>query len=293
MLLEGIILRGYSGFYYVWAEDVTYECSLRGRYRLKMQDFLPGDRVKILLVEGQNKGVIEEVLPRQTELVRPPVANVTQVVIVMALQSPDPDLVLLDRLLILAQEAGIRPVISFNKLDLAPEEVVADLNNLYTGLGYKVILTSAKKGIGIIELKQELQGEVTVFAGPSGAGKSSLLNAVQPGLQLKTGEVGEKSRRGKHTTRHVALMPMENGGFVADAPGFSRLYLPELKREELAFYFPDFACFRNMCKFNTCLHHSEPQCAVRAALDKGLIDPRRYEHYIAFLQEVIAKERSF
>lgn len=293
MLLEGIIVRGYSGFYYVQVGEKVYECSLRGRYRLTKQDFFTGDRVKIKPVEGKEKGVIEEVLPRQTVLFRPPIANVTQVVIVMALAQPEPDLVLLDRLLVLAEQARIRPVLCFNKMDLAKPQVSQELFNLYQNIGYRVLLTSAKQEIGIEELRDELKGEVTVLAGPSGVGKSSLLNAVQPGLKLKTGEVGKKTQRGRHTTRHVSLIPFKDSGFVADTPGFSRLQLPEMKREELSYYFPEFEPYIHNCKFNSCLHHKEPQCGVKEALAKGEINSRRYEHYLDFLAEVIAKERSY
>lgn len=293
LLLEGIIVRGYSGFYYVKVGDKEYECCLRGRYRLTKQDFLPGDRVKIRLVDGKDKGVIEEVLPRQTVLFRPSIANVTQAVIVMALAQPQPDLVLLDRLLVLAEKAQIKPLICFNKIDLAEQDVKEDLYNLYTKIGYKVLLTSAKLGVGIDQLREELKGEITVFAGPSGVGKSSLLNAVKPGLKLKTGEVGKKSQRGRHTTRHVSLIPCDGSGYVADTPGFSRLQLPEMKWEELSYYFPEFEPYLPQCKFNSCLHHNEPQCGVKDALAKGYIDSRRYEHYLDFLAEVMADERSY
>lgn len=292
-MVEGIIIRGYSGFYYVAAEDAIFECSLRGRYKIKKQDFLPGDRVKISTVAGKEKGVIEEVLPRRSELVRPPIANVTQAVIVMAMSSPPPDLVLLDRLLVLVEVAGIRPIIVFNKVDLAKEEHSENLSDVYAGLGYQVFRTSAKLGTGIAELKVQLQDQISVVAGPSGAGKSSLLNALQPGLQLKTGEVGSKSQRGKHTTRHVSLLPLEAGGLVADTPGFSRLTLPSMKREDLSGFFPEFEPYRSMCKFNSCLHYKEPHCAVKEALEKGLIDYGRYKNYVQFLEEVINTERSY
>ncbi|MDS1029873.1 ribosome small subunit-dependent GTPase A [Bacillota bacterium LX-D] len=291
-MIEGIIIRGYSGFYYVQTNDSIYECSLRGRYRLKKQDFLPGDRVMILPRQGEGKGVIEELLPRKVELLRPAIANVNQAILVIPLNNKQPDLMLLDRLLIMTTNAGIRPIICFNKVDLADENVAADLKQLYQKIGYQTILTSAKKEIGIQELKNELYGNISVFAGPSGVGKSSLLNAVEPGLELQTGEVSRKSQRGRHTTRYTSLLALKEGGFVADSPGFSCLHLPEMKREELASYFPEFS-LQQQCKFTTCLHHTEPECAVKQALEEGKIDPRRYEHYLDFLVEVIAKERSY
>lgn len=290
-MLKGIILRGYSSFYYVLAENKEYECSLRGKYRVKKQDFLPGDNVLISTVDN-NKGVIEEVLPRENQLVRPPIANVNQAVLVMAVKNPMPDLQLLDRLLIIVEHQGVTPVICFNKLDL-DEKAGEELGSLYRNIGYKVILTSTKNNYGIGELREQLKNHISVFAGSSGVGKSSLLNMIQPGLALKTGDVGIKSRRGRHTTRYTSLLPLQGGGLVADSPGFSRLYLPEIKREELGHYFPEFDEFAQLCKFNTCLHHKEPDCAVKNALENSLIDPGRYNNYLIFLSEVIAKERSY
>lgn len=290
-MLKGIILRGYSSFYYVLADEKEYECSLRGKYRLKKQDFLPGDNVLISLV-GNDKGVIEEVLPRKSRLIRPPIANVDQAVIVMAVKNPSPDLQLLDRLLLIAEYEGITPLICFNKVDL-DQKIGEELGLLYQKIGYKVILTSTKLSLGISELREELKNHISVFAGLSGVGKSSLLNLVQPGLALKTGEVGVKSQRGRHTTRYTSLLPLVGGGLVADSPGFSKLYLPELKREELCHYFPEFAEYAQYCRFSTCLHHKEPDCGVKNALENKLIDRRRYEHYLIFLAEVIAKERSY
>jgi ribosome biogenesis GTPase len=290
-LLKGIILRGYSSFYYVLVEDKEYECSLRGKYRVKKQDFLPGDYVLISVVED-NKGVIEEVLPRENQLVRPPIANVNQAVLVMAVKNPLPDLQLLDRLLVIANYQSIIPVICFNKIDLDGNKG-AELASIYRKAGYTVILTSTKKNIGLVELKNHLKNHVTVFAGPSGVGKSSLLNLIMPGLALKTGDVGVKSQRGKHTTRYTNLIPLPSGGLVADTPGFSRLYLPDMKREELSKCFPEFNDYAQLCRFNTCLHHKEPDCAVKKALEEGLLDSHRYEHYLTFLSEVIARERSY
>ena len=231
-MVEGIIVRGYSGFYYVQNGEREWECSLRGRYRIKPQDFLVGDRVVIQpLAEG--KGVIERVLPRKSRLKRPPIANVEQVIVVMALAKPEPDLVLLDRLLVLAGVEGIKPVICLNKEDLVSRETVESYSAIYRNI-YPVLITSVKKGTGIQALKETLRGTISVLAGPSGVGKSSLLNKIQPGLSLKTGAVSGKSQRGRHTTRHVQLLQVEGLGYVADTPGFSRLNLPPMLREDLS-----------------------------------------------------------
>lgn len=291
-MLEGIIIKGYSGFYYVQAGSEVWECTLRGKYRVKNQDFLVGDRVLIRPVSDR-KGVIEKVFERKNQLVRPPVANVEQVIIVMSVDSPPPDLMLLDRLLVVAEFHGLAVVIVFNKADLVAPAAMDKYRSVYEGIGYPVILSSARTLAGVDALRERLKDRISVLAGPSGVGKSSLLNAVQPGLSLKTGDVSHKTKRGRHTTRHVELLRLADGGFVADTPGFSRLNLTGMTREELAGYFPELARLQGSCRFSSCLHHTEPDCAVRGALDAGLIDSGRYHHYLYLLEEVISNERRY
>ncbi|MEL1134151.1 ribosome small subunit-dependent GTPase A [Desulfitobacterium sp. THU1] len=297
-MISGILLKGYSGFYYVFAEGRVWECSLRGRFRIRNQEFLPGDRVKILPGAGM-KATIEEVEPRRNALVRPTIANVDQAFLVFAYVSPEPDLNLLDRLIIQVTAAQIKPVIIMNKLDLARSEadpsgktISADGLDFYRELGYDLIKVSTKTREGLKELQEQINGKVTVLAGPSGVGKSSLLNALSPNLELKTGDVSQKLKRGRHTTRHVELMVCGEG-LLADTPGFSSLYLPEMKREELTDYFVEFRGAVGQCRFANCMHHKEPDCAVKAAVASGMIQSSRYEHYGQFLEEVIAAERRY
>lgn len=297
-MITGILLKGYSGFYYVYAEGRVWECSLRGRFRIQGQEFLTGDRVQILPGTG-NRATIEKVEGRQNSLVRPTIANVDQAFLVFALITPRPDLNLLDRLLIQVSEVGIKPVIILNKVDQAEEQSVAtqDVDSVssldfYQKMGYDLVKVSAKTGQGIAEVREHLKGKVTVLAGPSGVGKSSLVNALEPDLELKTGEVSRKMKRGRHTTRHVELMVCGEG-LIADTPGFSSLFLPKMKREELTLYFPEFSDVPGKCRFTSCLHHKEPDCAVKAAVEMGEIEKSRYEHYCIFLEEVIAAERSY
>lgn len=290
MQLQGTLMKGYAGFYYVYADDRVWECSLRGRFRVKKQDFIPGDKVLILPGTDQ-KATIEKVLERRNVLVRPNVANVDQAILVFALTKPDPDYNLLDRLLVQVGRAGIDILIVFTKLDLMEESSNPTLE-YYRRIGYNVFPVSNKTKQGLSEIQARLKGRISVLAGPSGSGKSSLLNALEPQRERKTGEVSSKIGRGKHTTRHVELISV-TGGLVADTPGFSSLYLPDMKREELQLYFKEFEEYRANCRFKSCLHDKEPDCAVKEALAETKILESRYTHYTQFLNEVIENERKY
>lgn len=289
-LLEGILLRGRGGFYDVQSNGGVWRCTLRGKYRWLKQEVLAGDRVRFRVISGES-GVIEEVLPRQNRLIRPAVANVQQGIVVMSLALPPVNRMLLDRLLVVVEATGVTPVIVFNKADLVEEP--GSVVSLYQSIGYRVLVTSAVTGQGLEDLRAQLRDQLSVFAGPSGAGKSSLLNALYPGLSLKVGPVSEKTGRGRHTTRQVELLPLPSGGFVADTPGFSQLDLPAMRREELGQYFPEIAVRAEACRFSSCLHHREPGCAVKKAVEGGEIDRERYAHYLELLEEVIRAERRY
>ena len=289
MLVQGTLIKGYGGFYYVYADDRVWECSLRGRFRVKKQDFIPGDKV-LILPETEEKATIEEVLERKNLLVRPSIANVDQVVLVFANISPEPDYNLLDRLLVQAEKVGINILIVFTKADLIDLKDER-LDDYYREMGYEVINVSNHTKQGIAQLNHFLLDRISVLAGPSGAGKSSIINSIDPTKELRTGEVSAKIGRGRHTTRHVELIPL-GGGLVADTPGFSSLHLLDIKREELHNYFVDFTDHRN-CRFKSCMHDKEPDCAVKDAVQKGIILDSRYKHYLQFLKEVIENERKY
>lgn len=287
---SGKIIKGYASFYYVKIDGELLECKLRGKLRLSQTQILVGDEVTVEVKGG--KGTIKDILPRTSELVRPAIANVDLALIVFSFAQPDPVFELLDRILLAVEYAGIKPLVVFTKADLAEDAVLNRLQT-YRDAGYEVIITSVKQGLGISEILEHLDNKTSVIAGPSGAGKSTLLNALQPGLTLKTGEVSSKIGRGKHTTRHVELIPFLNNGYVADTPGFSVIYLPDMKPVELAKYFQEFQPYFGNCRFAGCLHQTEPQCAVRDAVDNGLVDQGRYERYLHFLQQLMEKERTY
>lgn len=284
----GIIVKGYGGFYFVQSENKIWRCRGRGRLRYEKQRLLPGDHVQFEPL-GTEEGIIEMVLPRKNVLHRPLIASVDQAVLVISLAQPEPDLKLLDRLLVLCGVKDIDVVICFNKLDLVPVLSATDLATLYQGIGYSIVLTCAIQGTGLKDLQELLKNKVSVLAGPSGVGKSTLLNALEPSLSLKTGEVSKKLKRGHHTTKYVELLPIA-GGLVADTPGFSNLDLPRIKRRELEFYFLEFSKFAEKCQFPDCLHLHEPGCAVRDALTQGNISSSRYQNYLELLSDVTFKE---
>jgi len=291
-MITGTIVKGIAGFYYVKAEDKIYECKARGKFRNTNITPYIGEIVKIIPDESQLTGSIIEILPRKNLLIRPPVANIDQAIIVFAAKSPDPNLQLLDRFLVLIEEQNLDICICINKIDLDIEKDYEEIKSVYERAGYKVILTSTVSNIGIEELKRELMSKTSVFAGPSGVGKSSLLNKVDANLKLKTGDISQKVKRGKHTTRHVELLALSEGGFVLDTPGFSSLSLEHISPDVLQKYFKEFNLYRDYCKFSECSHIHEPQCMIKQKLNEGMIDQGRYERYRFIYNELeSAKQR--
>jgi len=275
------------------ATGALWECRLRGRFRREGQDVLAGDIVAFDVVDAAGyKGVVEEVLPRKNRLLRPPSANVDQALIVLAADTPPPDLWLLDRLLLMLLAEGIRPLLCWNKEDLAGPGDLEGLQAPYAAAGFAQATTCALDGSGADRLAVELAGRMSVLAGPSGVGKSSLLNMIDPRLALKTGEISQKLGRGKHTTRHVEWIPLAGGGWVADTPGFSQIVLPAaLTPEALAKYYPDFEPFVAQCRFRSCLHDQDRDCGVSAAVREGSLDGGRYRRYLTFLREAAEQNR--
>ncbi len=291
-MLSGIVVKTYNSYYYVQDKDKVISCKLRGRFKKGRFSLLVGDEVNYTAV-GHDSGIIEEILPRRGVLKRPAVANVDQVVLTFAAANPDISTTLVDKLLILAEDAQLDIMICVNKVDLANHDELAPVAELYRQIGYPVLFTSAKGGLGIEQLRSALYGKITAFAGPSGAGKSSLLNAIETGLQLVTGEVSAKIGRGKHTTRFAELLPLSGGGFVVDTPGFSATEFTDIKPIELTYCFPEIAALALQCKFSTCLHDREPQCAVKQAVLEGKIAQTRYHTYKSVLDELRENKKGY
>ena len=282
--LEGRILCGTGGFYYVEHADGILECRARGVFRREGLTPLAGDLVRFS-VAGEDQGALEEVLPRQNFLVRPPVANVGCLVMVISLTQPAPNWQVIDTMIAIAEDREIPVVIVVNKSDLMDAEAVREL---YAHAGFEVFVVSATAGTGLDPLKERLSGEICVFTGNSGVGKSSILNALDMSLQLPTAAISEKLGRGRHTTRTSVLYPQAGGGYLVDTPGFSSLDMEKaagIEAENLPFCFREFEPYFGACKFRSCRHGSELGCAVRAAVERGDIALSRYESYLSMREK--------
>jgi ribosome biogenesis GTPase len=288
--MQGRIIKSLSGFYYVLTEDKVIQCRGRGVFRKNNITPLVGDHV-VFEAENDDEGYILEIKERKNELIRPPISNVDQAILVFSAVEPEFNPLLLDRFLVLIEEIQIKPVICISKMDLVGGKKLKEVQSYieaYKQIGYDVLETSVISSDGIETLRPFLKDQISVFAGQSGVGKSSLLNAINPELQLKTDDISTHLGRGKHTTRHVELIRF-GAGLVADTPGFSSLEFMTIEAEDLALYFPEIREAAPGCKFRGCLHLKEPKCAVKASVDENKIPQFRYDHYVSFMEEI--KER--
>lgn len=277
-MAEGVIVKALSGFYYVQMDERLLECKARGRFRLDGTSPLVGDRVECSL-DAHGKGRIDRVFERRNFFIRPAVANVDALVFVAANTNPVTDPFLIDRVSVIAESAGCELIVCINKTDVDPAD---ELYGIFTAAGFTVVRTSVPVGTGIDALRREIAGKICAFTGNSGVGKSSIMNALSPGLNIKTAEVSEKLGRGKHTTRHVELFDIGGGTYAADTPGFASFDIEMMEiipKEQLQFDFVEFAPYIGQCRFNNCAHLKEPGCAVTQAVADGKIMPSRYRSY--------------
>lgn len=289
----GKIIRGIAGFYYVYIEGFgEYECKAKGIFRNRKIKPLVGDDVEVEILETDSKtGNIVDILERKSELIRPAVANIDQAMIIFAVSDPAPNYNLLDRFLVMMEQQGIETIICFNKTDKADEEERKRVEEVYKNTGYQILFTNALEGQGIDEVKAVLKGKTTALAGPSGVGKSSLTNRLQKKVSMQTGQISEKIKRGKHTTRHSELIYMEEQTYLLDTPGFSSLYLKDIEKEELQDFYPEFDHYLGQCRFQGCAHINEPDCAVKEALVEGKISGSRYENYKLLYDELKSQKK--
>ena len=282
--IRGRIIKAIGGFYYVEAAGTVYECRARGVFRKKNMSPLVGDLVTAVVLED-GTGTVSEITPRKNQLVRPPIANLDQLILVVSICDPAPSTLVIDKMIAAAEEQGIEPILVVSKTDL---QDAGWLRAIYEKAGIPFYAVSSVTGEGVEAVRPLLQGKITAFTGNTGAGKSSLLNCIDPAFDLATGEISQKLGRGRHTTRQVELLPVE-GGYVADTPGFSFIQIERynmVKKEDLQFCFREFSPYLQSCQFVSCSHVKEKGCAVLEAVEKGQISPSRHESYVAMYNEV-------
>ena len=288
MVKQGRILKGIGGFYYVEAEQVIYECKARGVFRKRGTTPLAGDWVQICI--DNDTGTIEEIFPRKNMLVRPPCANIDQMFLVTSVCDPSPNLLVLDKMIAVAEDQEMEPILVISKTDLQSAD---ELENIYRKAGIQVITVSSVNGQGIEQIKTLLMDKISVFTGNSGVGKSSLLNCISPECQQETGIISSKLGRGKHTTRQVELLKLPCGGYVADTPGFSTMDMERyniVKKEHLQYCFREMKPYITQCKFSSCSHTCEKGCAVLHAVEQGEIAQSRHNSYTAMYEQVKDKK---
>ena len=286
--MQGKIVKGISGFYYVYVEGTgIYECKAKGAFRKQKMKPLVGDNAEIVSIDEEDRiGNVVEILERKNELIRPAVANVDMALVIFATKKPQPNFNLLDRFLCMMEYQKVPVTICFNKADMVSQQEKQKLRAIYEPAGYNIIFTSAKENQGIEELRALLEGKTTTVAGPSGVGKSSLVNCLQDNIQMETGKISSKIDRGKHTTRHSEIIPICDGTYIVDTPGFSSMDVPGFEKEDLWTCYPDFAEYEPYCRFQGCSHINEPDCGVKDSLEQGKISRIRYDNYILLYEEL-------
>jgi len=297
-LEQGKVIKATGGFFTVLStEGKIFRCRARGNLKKNNLSLLVGDRVMFIIQHSAlgtapDEGIIEKLLPRSNCLKRPAVANVDQLVVIMSLREPSLDWQWANRLLVLAEKEKIKALLCLNKVDLVTDQEIEQLNSELIPFPYHYLYSSVLSRKGLEALAAALENKCSVFAGPSGVGKSSLLNALQPGLKLQTGQVSSKIKRGRHTTRQAKLLPLDQGGSVVDTPGFTRLDFSDIKAEELPSLFPEYASYQGQCAFRNCRHLSEPNCAVQENLGIS-INRQRYKHYRYFMEELNSRQEVY
>ncbi len=291
--MTGKIIKGIAGFYYVHdRKSRVYECKAKGIFRNKKIKPLVGDDVEFsVLDQEEGTGNIDRILPRRNQLIRPAAANVDQAMVIFSITHPAPNLNLLDRFLVMMERQQVPVVICFNKVDLCGQELMDEFGEIYSGAGYQVEFISTYDKRGLDQIRARMKGKTTVFAGPSGVGKSSLTNELHPEAAMETSDISRKIERGKHTTRHSELFSVGEDTYMMDTPGFSSMYVEDLRAEELKEYFPEFAAFEEDCKFLGCVHVGERVCGVKEALNQGRLSKSRYDNYLLMYQELKNKRR--
>ena len=285
----GLIVKGIGGFYYVKDDEgnVT-QCRARGSFKNEGITPCVGDKVDYEILDDGD-GIVEKIYPRKNHFIRPPVSNIDLMAIVTTASTPKPVPYIIDKFLVMAERSGAEIIICVNKADKAKKKILSELKEVYGNI-YPVHVISAATGEGLEELKDALKGKKCAFAGPSGVGKSTLINALNPGMELETGEISKKTNRGKHTTRHVEIFTLPFGAMIYDTPGFTSFDVFENEVAMLQHNFPEMREYLGKCKYDDCIHLKEPECSVLDALEEGKISKSRYDSYVRMIEEIRKKK---
>lgn len=288
---KGIVISNISNLYKVEVNNEIYDCSARGKIKNDNTSPVAGDCVEIEITDEVKKtGTIHSICNRKNYIIRPKMANLSQIILVISMKMPKPDLLLLDKQLAYAEYMNISPIICLNKIDLEDEKIVNDIFNVYKKIGYEVIKTNAKERDGITELKSFLKNNITALTGNSGVGKSTLLNSILGTNKVQEGNISEKNKKGKNTTTQVRLYKIDDNSYIADTPGFSTFDIYDIKKEELARYFKEFKPYINECEYGDCSHIKEKKCGIKLAVEEGKITVQRYERYCQ-IYEALQKKK--
>lgn len=287
--MQGIIIKGIGGFYYVYDSNKVYECKARGKFRIDNKKPLPGDQVEFEIDENQ-KGYLLEILERKNQMIRPSIANIDQMIIVLACSNPIPDFFLLDKMIITCKQKKIIPIVCINKADECDSALKNQIIEDCKSAKCKYVLTSSKTSEGIEDLRLVLKDNVTCLCGQSAVGKTSLIKALT-GRELETGELSEKTKRGRHTTRASELIMLDNHGLIVDTPGFSTFDVDNLDFRQIKDYYAEFE--DNNCYFKDCMHIDEPKCEIKIRLENGEISKNRYARYVKIVEQIMQKENKY
>ena len=290
--MQGKIIRGIGGFYYINAGNSIYECKAKGSFRKDGIRPLVGDDCIIDILDEKNRlANITSILPRHSEIIRPAVANVDQAMIIFAISRPEPNFNLLDRFIIQISQKDLPCIIVINKMDLADDDQRREIEEAYVACGCRVVFTSVSNREGVEEIRKLIKGKTTTVAGPSGVGKSSMINLLQSAVKMQTGVLSDKIDRGKHTTRHSELIPIDEDTYILDTPGFSSLNLFDVSTDTLKDYYYEFEDYAAECRFLDCKHISEPDCGVKRAVENGNVSRLRYDNYLTLYRECKDKRK--
>ena len=282
----GVVIKNYNGYYYVDCDGEVFACKIRGRFKKSRFSLITGDNVVFNIGNFDGEGSIEDVLPRKNRLNKPAVANVDQIALVFAVKNPDFNQNVFDRFLVSMHKTNVPIKVIFSKIDLLSDvDEMEKIFSLYEKIGYEILKVSIENKENLLQIKEILKDKTTVFAGLSGVGKSTLINNLYPGLNITTGNVSKKNNRGRHTTRFSQIIAVD-GAYLLDTPGFSFTEFEKFNLQDVEQAFLEFAVYREQCRFNGCLHIAEPSCAIKEALQKGLLDQTRYENYLSIINEI-------